>query len=32
VEPGLIGPVKHLRGEDDLRHAPLQDFREERSA
>ncbi|MBB6407754.1 hypothetical protein [Mesorhizobium sangaii] len=29
VKPGLIGHVKHLRGEDDLRHASLQDFREE---
>lgn len=28
VRPGLIGRVKHLRGEDDLRHASLQDFRE----
>ncbi|CAN7499239.1 ATP-dependent DNA ligase [Mesorhizobium caraganae] len=30
VKPGLIGRVKHLRGEEDLRHASLQDFREER--
>jgi bifunctional non-homologous end joining protein LigD len=29
VRPGLIGRVKHLRGEDDLRHASLQDFRDE---
>jgi ATP-dependent DNA ligase len=29
VKPGLIGRVKHLRGEADLRHASLQDFREE---
>jgi DNA ligase D-like protein (predicted ligase) len=29
VKPGLIGRVKHLRGEDDLRHASLQDFTEE---
>ncbi|MDX8450156.1 hypothetical protein [Mesorhizobium captivum] len=29
VMPGLIGRVKHLRGEEDLRHASLQDFREE---
>lgn len=29
VKPGLIGRVKHLRGEEDLRHAALQDFREE---
>ncbi|MER9654382.1 ATP-dependent DNA ligase [Mesorhizobium sp. M0152] len=29
VKPGIIGRVKHLRGEDDLRHASLQDFREE---
>ncbi|TGP86375.1 ATP-dependent DNA ligase [Mesorhizobium sp. M2D.F.Ca.ET.223.01.1.1] len=28
VKPGLIGRVKHLRGEEDLRHASLQDFRE----
>lgn len=27
--PGLIGRVKHLRGEEDLRHTSLQDFREE---
>ncbi|AZV21584.1 ATP-dependent DNA ligase [Mesorhizobium sp. M7A.F.Ce.TU.012.03.2.1] len=29
VKPGLVGRVKHLRGEEDLRHASLQDFREE---
>ena len=29
VKPGLIGRVKHLRGEEDLRHASLQNFREE---
>ncbi|MER9357785.1 ATP-dependent DNA ligase, partial [Mesorhizobium sp. M0514] len=29
IKPGLIGRVKHLRGEDDLRHASLQDFHEE---
>jgi ATP-dependent DNA ligase len=29
LKPGLIGRVKHLRGEEDLRHASLQDFREE---
>jgi bifunctional non-homologous end joining protein LigD len=29
VKPGLIGRVKHLRGEVNLRHASLQDFREE---
>ncbi|MER9178131.1 hypothetical protein NKJ87_32625 [Mesorhizobium sp. M0027] len=29
VKPGLIGLVKHLRGEEDLRDASLQDFREE---
>ncbi|MBZ9709824.1 ATP-dependent DNA ligase [Mesorhizobium sp. ESP7-2] len=29
VRPGIIGRVKHLRGEEDLRHASLQDFREE---
>ncbi|ESZ05772.1 hypothetical protein X737_35440 [Mesorhizobium sp. L48C026A00] len=30
VKPGLIGRVKHLRGEEDLRHASLQDFKEEK--
>ncbi|TPM41524.1 ATP-dependent DNA ligase [Mesorhizobium sp. B2-3-4] len=30
VKPGIIGRVKHLRGEEDLRHASLQDFREEK--
>ncbi|MER8972016.1 MULTISPECIES: hypothetical protein [unclassified Mesorhizobium] len=29
VKPGLIGRVKHLRGEENPRHASLQDFREE---
>ncbi|RJT37613.1 ATP-dependent DNA ligase [Mesorhizobium waimense] len=29
VKPGLIGRVKPLRGEEDLRHASLQDFRDE---
>lgn len=29
VKPGLIGRVKHLSGEEDLRHASLKDFREE---
>ncbi|WP_287346668.1 hypothetical protein [Mesorhizobium sp.] len=29
VKPVLIGRVKHLRGEENLRHASLQDFREE---
>ncbi|MGX8010110.1 ATP-dependent DNA ligase [Mesorhizobium sp. ORM8.1] len=29
VKPGIVGRVKHLRGEEDLRHASLQDFREE---
>ncbi|BCG96888.1 ATP-dependent DNA ligase [Mesorhizobium sp. 131-2-1] len=29
VKPGLIGRVKHLRGEHDLRHASLLDFRED---
>jgi bifunctional non-homologous end joining protein LigD len=28
-KPGLIGRVWHLRGEEDLRHASLQDFRVE---
>jgi ATP-dependent DNA ligase len=29
VKPGLICRVRHLRGEETLRHASLQDFREE---
>lgn len=29
VKPGLVATVKHLRGEEDLRHASLQDFRDE---
>jgi len=29
VKPGLVATVKHLRGEKDLRHASLQDFRNE---
>jgi len=29
TKPGLIGRVKYLRGEDKLRHASLQDVREE---
>ncbi|TGQ70998.1 ATP-dependent DNA ligase [Mesorhizobium sp. M00.F.Ca.ET.186.01.1.1] len=29
VKPGIVGRVKHLRGEEDLRHASLQDFWEE---
>ncbi|TGQ66048.1 ATP-dependent DNA ligase [Mesorhizobium sp. M00.F.Ca.ET.186.01.1.1] len=29
AKPGIIGRVKHLRGEEDLRHASLQDFWEE---
>ncbi|ESY99187.1 hypothetical protein X736_33325 [Mesorhizobium sp. L2C089B000] len=29
VKSGIIGRVKHLRGEEDLRHASLQDFRED---
>ena len=28
VKPGLIGCVKHLRGEEKLRHASTPDFRE----
>ncbi|TGT35710.1 ATP-dependent DNA ligase [Mesorhizobium sp. M8A.F.Ca.ET.165.01.1.1] len=32
VKRGIIGRVKHLRGEEDLRHASLQDFREEHHA
>jgi hypothetical protein len=27
-QAGLIGRVKHLRGEEDLRHATMQDFEE----
>lgn len=29
VKPGLIARIKHLRGEEKLRHASLQDFRED---
>ncbi|WP_246684425.1 hypothetical protein [Mesorhizobium sp. M5C.F.Ca.ET.164.01.1.1] len=29
VKPGLIGRVKHLRGEEDLRHASLLGFGDE---
>ena len=29
LKPGIKARVKHLRGEEDLRHASLQDFREE---
>jgi bifunctional non-homologous end joining protein LigD len=29
VQEGWVGRVKHLRGEENLRHASLQDFREE---
>jgi len=29
VKPGIVARIKHLRGEEDLRHASLQDFREE---
>jgi DNA ligase D-like protein (predicted ligase) len=28
VKPGLIATIKHLRGEEKLRHASLQDFHE----
>lgn len=28
-QAGLVGRVKNMRGEEDLRHASLQDFREE---
>jgi bifunctional non-homologous end joining protein LigD len=28
VKPGIIGRVKHLKGEEKLRHATLQDFEE----
>jgi hypothetical protein len=28
LRPGTIGRVKHLRGEEKLRHAKLLDFRE----
>lgn len=29
IKPGLVGRVKHMRGEEELRHASLQDFRED---
>ncbi|RAZ89865.1 ATP-dependent DNA ligase [Mesorhizobium hawassense] len=29
VKPGLVGRVKHMRGEEGLRHATLKDFRDE---
>ncbi|WP_287361838.1 hypothetical protein [Mesorhizobium sp.] len=29
VKSGLIGRIQHLRGEEDLRHASMQDFHEE---
>ncbi|MGX7875095.1 ATP dependent DNA ligase [Mesorhizobium sp. ORM6] len=29
LEPGLVGRVKFLKGEQKLRHASLKDFREE---
>lgn len=29
VKPGIKARVKHLRGEEDLRHASLQDFWQE---
>ncbi|WP_245318077.1 MULTISPECIES: hypothetical protein [unclassified Mesorhizobium] len=29
VKPAIIGRIKHLRGEEDLRHGSLQDLREE---
>ncbi|SJM34120.1 hypothetical protein BQ8482_380303 [Mesorhizobium delmotii] len=29
VKPGIKARVKHLRGEEDLRHASLQDFWDE---
>ena len=28
LQPGLIGRVKHLKGEEKLRHASLQDIRQ----
>jgi len=28
AKPAIIGRVKHRPGEEDLRHASLQDFRE----
>lgn len=31
LEPGLVGGVKFLKGEEQLRHASLKDFREERA-
>ena len=30
-KPGLIATMNHLRGEEDLRHASLQDFRGRRT-
>ncbi|CAH2402374.1 hypothetical protein MES5069_310110 [Mesorhizobium escarrei] len=32
VKPGIKARVKHLRGEEDLRHASLQDFWDEESS
>ncbi|WP_352736802.1 hypothetical protein [Mesorhizobium sp. M0460] len=32
VKPGIIRRVKHLRGEEDPRHASLHDFREDENA
>lgn len=29
LNPGLVGRVKYLKGEEKLRHATLKDFREE---
>jgi hypothetical protein len=29
VKPGIKARVKHLKGEEDLRHAALQDFWDE---
>jgi ATP-dependent DNA ligase len=31
VEPGLVGKVRYLKGEEMLRHASLQEIRETRS-
>jgi bifunctional non-homologous end joining protein LigD len=28
-QPGIVDRIKHLRGKEDLRHASLQEFREE---
>jgi len=32
VKLDIVGHLEHLRGEEDLRHASLQDFREDSHA